>query len=610
MSSPAGNYCGLNLGPRYAGAGSHVALNLGVEWSDTPTEPPDPTLRDIRITLGLPWGHAEARVRTVATMVWRQASQLQQVCAVPWSLSSRVHRTISLVWGAIPQVSANTTAVWGSALPRVARTIRDGWASLQTRRTTTAVVWSAQGLLQRSTGDAWRYPGLERASTLVRWRGQLLNLRRGALLPYLHPGLAKRTTSIPWGNAGLIPWIVRPPRPPVPPAPGTSFPPGNWVGLNLGCPPTAVPGIVPLNLGVTACYAVRPRRRTYVVKNSLSVVRLPDRLPIEVDSVGISGSVDSWGYAIDLTLTDHNSRADLAPTVAGPRQVEITLNGYVWTGIVESFERRRQIDTDGRPSFSVSMNGRSRTALLAAPYAPGRTKVTPAERSVAQLVDEELQDTGYTATYDTVDWIVPAGAWYYDATPALEAITRLAEASGAVVQSDPEGLSITVRPRYPASPWDWPTTEPAHFLQDDIVLADGMSVRSQPLFDAVVVTGEIQGKGVTAVVKRSGEAGTLYAPQASSPLINTDAAAAERGRNVLSDRGEQAAVDLTLPLFPSPLGPAETGRVLPLDLVEVQEADGTWQGLCTAIRVDARRDGGALVIEQTITLERHLSDAN
>lgn len=56
---------------------------------------------------------------------------------------------------------------------------------------------------------------------------------------------------------------------------------------------------------------------------------------------------------------------------------------------------------------------------------------------MAQLVDEELADTGFTASYDTVDWLVPPGAWFYDALPALDAISRLAEASGAVVQSDP-----------------------------------------------------------------------------------------------------------------------------------------------------------------------------
>jgi len=96
----------------------------------------------------------------------------------------------------------------------------------------------------------------------------------------------------------------------------------------------------------------------------------------------------------------------------------------------------------------------------------------------------------------------------------------------------------------------------------------------------------------------------------SSPLINTAAAGAERGRNILADRGEQAAIDLVVPLFTAPLRPGEVGRILPLDLVEVVAEDGTWHGLCTAVRTGARIGEKAVVIEQTITLERHYSDAD
>lgn len=37
---------------------------------------------------------------------------------------------------------------------------------------------------------------------------------------------------------------------------------------------------------------------------------------------------------------------------------------------------------------------------------------------------------------------------------------------------------------------------------------------------------------------------------------------------------------------------------------------GTWHGLCTAVRTEAKAGDGAFVIEQTITLERHYTDAD
>jgi hypothetical protein len=37
---------------------------------------------------------------------------------------------------------------------------------------------------------------------------------------------------------------------------------------------------------------------------------------------------------------------------------------------------------------------------------------------------------------------------------------------------------------------------------------------------------------------------------------------------------------------------------------------GTWHGLCTAVRTEARISDKAAEIEQTITLERHYTDAD
>jgi len=366
-----------------------------------------------------------------------------------------------------------------------------------------------------------------------------------------------------------------------------------------------VAGFAPLNLGTSACYVVRPQRRTYVVINAVSFVRLPDRTPIEVTKLSLSSSRSAWGWTFDIELADPRQLELLKPTAAGPRQFEINLNGYVWTGIIESFQKQREFSGGG-----VRLSGRSRTALLAAPYAPARVKATTEERSMAQLVAEELADTGFTSTYDTVDWTVPAGAWFYDASTPLDAISALAEASGGVVQSDPAALAMRVRAAYPASPWDWRTTQPDHVLQEDIVLTESLQMRSAPLYDAVVVTGELAGKGVTCKVRKSGEEGRLYAQQVSSPLITVPAAGAERGRNILCDRGEQAAVDMTVPLFAQPLKAGEVGLLLPLDLVEVVGADGTWHGQCESLRIEVSADDRAVVIEQTATLERHYTDAD
>lgn len=610
MARPAGQFAGLNLGPRFAEASRYTSLNLGVEWSDIPEEPPEPAPRGLRSSAGMPWRRA-SRLARVESLFWGTAPGVEVSAQTPWGRAALEQRACAMAWDAAERTDRAHDLPWAGNLPQVRRSAHSLWSAAPRTSRSTWLPWQQQASVRRSVAVTWR--SLETAVRACRlpWRAPTQFVRVSRALRWHHPGLTRRGWRIPWGLAKRVPWRVLPPKPPKPPVdPEFHERDPRHVALNLGCATSTVAGVVPLNFGVVACYAVRPQRRTYTVRNSLTVVRLPDRLPIEVDAVSIATSVDAWGHSIDMTLSHLQDLPLLQPNAGGPRQVEITINGYIWTALVEGYSRTRAIDNDGRPAFGAQVTGRSRTALLAAPYAPARTKVSALALNAAQLVDEELADTGFTAEYNTVDWLVPAGAWYYDGLAPLEAITRVAEAIGAVVQSDPETLSLRVRPRYPASPWDWLDTEPDHELQDDVVTADSLQVRSAPVYDAVVVTGEIAGKGVTATVRRTGEAGTLYAQQASSPLINSDPVAGERGRNILSDRGEQAAVDLTLPLFPTPVATGETGRILPLDLVRVTEAEATWHGLCTAVRIAASRDNGALLVEQSVTLERHFTDAD
>ena len=603
MSTESG-FLKLNLGPLPPAGGGFVGLNLGINWDDGP--PPEPVFRGIRSQVRMSWGPAASCIRS--TLIgWGYASALTQEASTGWAGAGVVDQVRAMAWGMSPLLKDGRSLCWRETGPSINRSLAVPWGSLPLTGATSSLPWRGRLAGARAAGAfAWVQGRASTRELGIAWASQMARVVAGRLVPWGHPAVSRRAARLPWNPARPLPWIVGPKKPPKPdPDPDPLAPPGNLVGLNLGCRVVGVPGLAPLNLGVAACYLVRPQQRTYVVINSISVVRLPDRYPIQVESILISSSVDAWGSSYDLELADTAQLALLKPTAAGPRLVEVTLNGYVWTAIIESYGQRREWSSTG-----VTLSGRSRTALLAAPYAPGRVKATTEERSAAQLVAEELADTGFSSSYETVDWLVPAGAWFYDATTALDAISRLADASGAVVQSHPEDAALRVRARYPHSPWDWRDRTPDHVVQEDIVSNESLQMRSAPLYDAVVVTGELAGKGVTCNVRRAGEAGQLFAQQVSSPLINTSAVAAERGRNVLADRGEQAAIDLVLPLFAGPLRPGEVGRILPLDLVEVVGEDGTWHGLCTAVRTEARIGDKAAVIEQTITLERHYTDAD
>lgn len=436
------------------------------------------------------------------------------------------------------------------------------------------------------------------------WRGSMAGRHRSSHTGWNAPPSQRGVTRVPWGMGRGLEWVVRPP-PASPPPPTTSLhPDGRRVGLDAACPVYSGPTHrLPLNLGIAACYLGRPQRRAYVVLNDISVVRLPDRLPIDVDAISLAGGRESAYWEASLTLANPAQLEALTPTVTGPRNVEVTINGYAWVIAVEAFDRAQVFG-----ATEVSVRGRSATAQLAEPYALPRTRETTADRTMVQLADAEVAGSAVTVDYGAVSWLVPGGAWYYDGLTPMAALARLAEASGSVVQSHPAQPVVQVRPRYPVSPWLWTTTTPDVVIQDDIVTGMRLQLQSKPLFDAVIAAGERV--GVAARVKRAGEAGQTYAPQQVDALLTHADGCRERGRNVLSDRGGQATIEHDLPLFGGPLQAGQPGLVLPLTLVQRVAAEGTWHGLATAVRIDARRQGAAVDVVQTVTLERHYTDAD
>ena len=108
--------------------------------------------------------------------------------------------------------------------------------------------------------------------------------------------------------------------------------------------------------------------------------------------------------------------------------------------------------------------------------------------------------------------------------------------------------------------------------------------------------------GVNARVTRDGQAGELPAEQIVDDLITHVDAGRERGRVELSKAGDGAAVTLDLPLL---TGSGQPGLLLPGQLVEVDDINGAWRGLVTAVQITATRQS----VTQTVEIERRFPDA-
>lgn len=602
-----GRHVGADLEPQYAGPTNTIPSDLGADSGYVPPDPPEPAYRGVRVATGMPWRPRDGDVRVATDIVWRDGVLLRAAAAVAWrGPVDQVGTSAGIVWGQPEQIhTAGLALAWTDSQPRVRRDAALPWAMpAPVRGAPLRLPWGETGPSVRHAIDiAFRYSTQQRKGAGLAW-GEMQQLARDIDLPWALRASLRRAWRLPWGEGQGLPWVVTPPGepPPEPLPPGRIS--GRFVGANLGCPVWTGPAShIPANLGVLACYNVRPRRPTVVIVNDISVVRLPERTPINVGDGDIGMDVGSWAKTFSMNPLTADDFALLKAGTDGPREIEITINGHVFTFIVED----RGVDKRFvQHRFVVS--GRSRTALLSAPYATPRTKVEGNIRTAAQLVDDELADTGFTADYATVDWNVPAGAWSYAETTAIDAIVRIAEASGAVVQSDPEDKVLRIVPRYPASPWDWTVTSPDVTVLDDLAVTVNTRESHKPMYNKVFVSSEQL--GVMGFFRRTGSGGGIYAPQAVHPLISNAVVHAERGRNVLSDRGTQHDVAMQLPLFASPVLPGQQGLLLPLQLAEVAEGGTTYLGLVTSNRISWSRDDARLTVWQTANIERHPGDAN
>lgn len=603
ITRPPGNLVPLPLlAARQVRPGNLVPLPFGL-----PPAPQPEVVGALAAASGARWGGLVPRLHSVRTLAAPVAPALQRLRA-SWGGLAQHRRGSSGVWGGLGPRRSTHQAAWQPSTAGARRSLHAPWSSNPIISRTAQDQWAGSGLpLRRAQALPWRVPPLIGRAADPRWGG-LLAQQRTAMAPWTVPPKFEAVKErIPWGYGRGLQWVVRPPPPPPvpdpPPKPGKD---GRRVPLAFVCGRTAAlfpADRIPLRIGFPGCFNARLVARAFVVLNEIEVVRLPDLLPIAVDAVSLVSSRDTWCWDAQLQLADPAQLAAVQPTAAGPRQLRITINGYQWVIAVESFGRGREFG-----QARVDIAGRSVTAQLSEPYAPARSAEVSATRTMQQLAEAEVDGTDVTVQYDSVDWLVPGGAWYYDSQTPMSAMLRIAAAAGAVVQSDPALPRVRIAPRYPVSPWDWTTTAPDVQIQDDIVTGERLQLQSRPAFDAVIVAGEKV--GVAARVIREGEAGQTYAPQQVDQLITHADGARERGRNVLADRGGQAAVEHDIPLFPAPLATGQPGLVLPLQLARRITAEGTWHGLATAVRITATRQGPAVDVVQTVTLERHYTDAD
>jgi hypothetical protein len=209
----------------------------------------------------------------------------------------------------------------------------------------------------------------------------------------------------------------------------------NGVGSPWVIDPDPTPGVITI-----------PSLPVYVMLPTLSCVRLPDRTPIHILGISLQGELGSWAWTFTAPVTLADTALLNAPG-GDPTQIEVNINGYLWTFVVDGYDDNRKFG-----SKTATLRGRSRSALLAEPYASSRTYTETADLDASQLAAAELPGD-WTLVWDAVDFLVPGGTFGYQDLAPIDAIAQVANAIGAHVLSDPADLTLSVVPgRHRSSP--------------------------------------------------------------------------------------------------------------------------------------------------------------
>ncbi|MEP9321495.1 hypothetical protein ABKS89_30410 [Pseudomonas sp. LABIM340] len=342
---------------------------------------------------------------------------------------------------------------------------------------------------------------------------------------------------------------------------------------------------------------------TYMIANTVTLVDVATGTPLDAISIDIGLDIDSFAWTFSAELFGRTSLNLVKQDAAGPKTVELTINGWVWRFLVERYSGTGKL---GSERYSIS--GSSRTQLLAEPYAPARSGMNTVGINARNIVDDQLEFTGFTANWDTVamgppDWTLPAGAFSYSDMTPMGVIHRLAEVAGGIVRPSLAGDSFTILPRYREATWYWHSAVPDCIVPAEIVAEWGSEWSPQTAWNFVYVSGI--NYGVSAQVRRAGTSGDEPAPDVMEEWMTGTDPARTRGICELSKGGNQAIETRRIPLFE--LGGSAPGLVQPGMLVEFRDADETWRGLCLGVSI--RAEGvGASKVWQTLKIERHYEE--
>ena len=547
------------------------------------------------IGTGSRWQAAESVSPAQLASRHSTAAPTPAACRLAWHVAGRTSATASAPWRSALSLRATARAPWQPAAPVSPRS--------------TAGTWQPGERLPRGLASSWRVAAPVRAHAAAPWQTAYIIRPLSPRLPWgagVPLRLALRTSAgpadpiatviarLPWGSTeplppGRTPVIVIPP-----PEPWRCYTPPVGDAANLLFDERVKPGFEILfscSAGASSGPGIVPTRSTYIVINSVTLIRLPDNTALQAYTLSLKWDADSWSVGWSASLPATALDAVMPSGLGEPVELLATINGTAVRLLAESISRDRRFG-DAR----LNVGGRGRVAWLAAPYAPTVARAASSAMTSQQIAADALTENGvpigWGLDWQIADWLVPGGVWSHQGA-MIDAVKRIAEAAGGYVLGHRTAQTLHVRPRYPLLPWEWAAATPDLIIPADVASTEAVSWSESPAYNRVFVAGQEHGR--MGQVSRAGTAGDVIAPMVTDPLITHADAARARGGAILAAGGRQATITLRLPVLP------ETGILDLGQLIEYQDGSTARRGLVRAVSVDA----AIPTVWQTVEIETH-----
>ncbi|WP_445425164.1 hypothetical protein [Alishewanella sp. HL-SH06] len=548
---------------------------------------------------------------------YRRAAIKQQLVTANWQSGNDITAQVRMRFSSAPAIILNTTANW-AITPVKQQHWQLGWQVIPLQQQQVKLRWRQLPLQQQHTLTHWRMAALKQQQNVATWGVSALHTQQ-LQTGYIYPGITAKRFDLLWRTDGEVTRYYRLPYGPRPPSyicTQNYVPPSGKVTLRFIDPAQPQQGNVTLRFSnannpivcvldnggglmppspevptIDTSRPIRPaRRRSYIMQPQLRCYRVSDNLEINIISASWAINRSSWAANITLNCGSRIDRDRLL--TGGPQLFKLVVNGYELFGLAENGSMSHSF---GQSSWTIT--GRSSIAELASPNAAARSYTNTTSKSVAALITDELDNTGWSLNFDMLPFNVPAGAFSYQNKTPIEAIAQIVAGIGGMLYPDGSTNTLHVKPQWPVVPWGITIATADVAVHDDVILNYSESPASTPACNAVFVRGEQQ--GVECKVRRSGTAGDVLANDIVDPIITDQLAARQRGTAELAECGRKTQISITLPVM------QDLPLCLPGTLLGVAWQTDIYKGMVDSVNLTASRNNdGSMTVRQTVGVIR------